>query len=136
VGSRSKFNQAREASGIVRKIEDHRRTVLCRPAGAPMLKVALLPTADAVGYQYFVGFANLLTVNFDKRAFETPRYTRDAIQQIIWTGAGGACFLTGLVRRSLNEIAPPGQLRLIFVVATTGGKPVRRLRVSTPNYVT
>jgi hypothetical protein len=27
-----------------------------------------------------------------------------------WTGAAGACFASGLVRRRLNEIAPPGQL--------------------------
>src|SRR5882724_8746595 len=27
-----------------------------------------------------------------------------------WTGAAGACFASNLVRRRLNEIAPPGQL--------------------------
>jgi hypothetical protein len=42
-----------------------------------------LPTARAVGYEYFVGFANWLTLNFDKRAFQVTRYTRDAIQQIV-----------------------------------------------------
>jgi hypothetical protein len=28
-----------------------------------------------------------------------------------WTGAAVACFASSLVRRSLNEVAPPGQLR-------------------------
>jgi hypothetical protein len=34
-----------------------------------------------------------------------------------WTGAAGACFASSLVRRRLNEIAPPGQLKRYTVDA-------------------
>ena len=52
-------------------------------------------------------YASLLTVRYfptNGAAIDQRRITTR------WTGAAGACFASGVTRRRLNEIAPPGQL--------------------------
>jgi hypothetical protein len=45
--------------------------------------VATLPTACAVGYKYFVGYANWLTGNSKLARFESGAMLVGAIQQIV-----------------------------------------------------
>ena len=55
---------------------------------------------------YYVGYRVL---TFECASKQTPLTLRGPTNR--WTGAAGACFALSLVRRSLDEYAPPGQLR-------------------------
>ena len=66
MGSRANRNQAREASDIIARASIRGKQIYIAPLGSGS-DIATLPTACAVGYKHFVGFANSSNVNSDKR---------------------------------------------------------------------